>query len=284
MNLVRLVEEETNRALLTTNGRIIDMGVVIEAVVVAAAEVEEVRVSREDLLLLAGQDRHVGGEDGGILLHHHHLRLPELVVQATGVEAIQDDFATCQNDWNMTVVEEFRLREAQIGEALPMLLLLLYIVKVVEEGETKKEKHKLFRFVIVGPLLLLSLEGEEESIDRPRKLGWVGLGRGQIIITRMCACVCVCVLYLTNLQIIPYLYLPHLTYLPEEFLQVSDYRYRYLALEYDLPQIVNIKKYNNRYLLPPTIYHLIFFFSSFFLRVYKYYIVKHRVYIYLHVY
>lgn len=217
MNLVRLVEEETNRALLTTNGRIIDMGVVIEAVVVAAAEVEEVRVSREDLLLLAGQDRHVGGEDGGILLHHHHLRLPELVVQATGVEAIQDDFATCQNDWNMTVVEEFRLREAQIGEALPMLLLLLYIVKVVEEGETKKEKHKLFRFVIVGPLLLLSLEGEEESIDRPRKLGWVGLGRGQIIITRMCACVCVCVLYLTNLQIIPYLYLPHLTYIPEEF-------------------------------------------------------------------
>lgn len=195
MNLVRLVEEETNRALLTTNGRIIDMGVVIEAVVVAAAEVEEVRVSREDLLLLAGQDRHVGGEDGGILLHHHHLRLPELVVQATGVEAIQDDFATCQNDWNMTVVEEFRLREAQIGEALPMLLLLLYIVKVVEEGETKKEKHKLFRFVIVGPLLLLSLEGEEESIDRPRKLGWVGLGRGQIIITRMCACVCVCVFF-----------------------------------------------------------------------------------------
>lgn len=147
MNLVRLVGEETNRALLTTNGRIIDMGVVIEAVVVvvAAAEVEEeVRVSREDLLLLAGRDRHVGGEDGGILLLLlHHLRLPELVVQATGVEVIQDDFATCQNDWNMTVVEEFRLREAQRGEALPMLLLLLllYIVKVVEEGETKKKKN-----------------------------------------------------------------------------------------------------------------------------------------------
>lgn len=141
MNLVRLVGEETNRALLTTNGRIIDMGVVIEAVVVAAAEVEEVRASREDLVLLAGQDRHVGGEDGGILLLLlHHLRLPELVVQATGVEVIQDDFATCQNDWNMTVVEEFRLREAQRGEALPMLLLLLYIVKVVEEGETKKRK------------------------------------------------------------------------------------------------------------------------------------------------
>lgn len=117
------------------------MGVVIEAVVVAAAEVEEVRASREDLVLLAGQDRHVGGEDGGILLLLlHHLRLPELVVQATGVEVIQDDFATCQNDWNMTVVEEFRLREAQRGEALPMLLLLLYIVKVVEEGETKKRK------------------------------------------------------------------------------------------------------------------------------------------------
>lgn len=169
MNLVRLVGEETNRALLTTNGRIIDMGVVIEAVVVvAAAEAEEeVRASREDLLLLAGQDRHVGGEDGGILLLPlHHLRLPELVVQATGVEVIQDDFATCQNDWNMTVVEEFRLREAQRGEALPMLLLLLYIVKVVEEGETKKEKHKLFRFVTVGPLLLLllSLEGEEVSV------------------------------------------------------------------------------------------------------------------------
>lgn len=119
------------------------MGVVIEAVVVvAAAEVEEVRASREDLVLLAGQDRHVGGEDGGILLLLllHHLRLPELVVKATGVEVIQDDFATCQNDWNMTVVEEFRLREAQRGEALPMLLLLLYIVKVVEEGETKKRK------------------------------------------------------------------------------------------------------------------------------------------------
>lgn len=98
-------------------------------------------MSREDLLLLAGRDRHVGGEEGGILLLPlHHLRLPELVVQATGVEVIQDDFATCQNDWNMTVVEEFRLREAQRGEALPMLLLLLYIVKVVEEGETKKQK------------------------------------------------------------------------------------------------------------------------------------------------
>lgn len=117
------------------------MGVVIEAVVVVAAEVEEeVRASREDLLLLAGRDRHVGGEEGVILLPLHHLRLPELVVQATGVEVIQGDFATCQNDWNMTVVEEFRLREAQRGEALPMRLLLLYIVKVVEEGETKKRK------------------------------------------------------------------------------------------------------------------------------------------------
>lgn len=139
------------------------MGVVIEAVVVvAAAEVEEeVRASREDLLLLAGRDRHVGGEEGGILLPLHHLRLPELVVQATGVEVIQGDFVTCQNDWNMTVVEEFRLREAQRGEALPMLLLLLllYIVKVVEEGESRR-KNKLFRFVIVGLLLLLlSLEG-----------------------------------------------------------------------------------------------------------------------------
>lgn len=144
MNLVRLVGEETNRALLTTNGRIIDMGVVIEAVVVvgAAEAEEEVRVSREDLLLLAGQDRHVGREEGGILLLPlHHLRLPEPVVQATGVEVIQDDFATCQNDWNMTVVEEFRLREAQRGEALPMLLLLLYIVKVVEEGENEKKKN-----------------------------------------------------------------------------------------------------------------------------------------------
>lgn len=176
------------------------MGVVIEAVVVVAvAEVEEeVCASREDLLLLAGRGRHVGGEEGGILLPLHHLRLPELVVQATGVEVIQGDFATCQNDWNTTVVEEFRLREAQRGEALPMLLLLLlllYIVKVVEEGESRR-KTKLFRFVIVGLLLLLSLEGEEESIDRRRKLGWVGLGRGQIIITRMCACVCV--LYLPN--------------------------------------------------------------------------------------
>lgn len=140
------------------------MGVVIEAVVVvAAAEVEEVRASREDLLLLAGQDRHVGGEEGVILLPLHHLRLPELVVQATGVEVIQGDFATCQNDWNMTVVEEFRLREAQRGEALPMLLLLLlYIVKVVEEGESRR-KNKLFRFVIVGLLLLLlSLERGEK--------------------------------------------------------------------------------------------------------------------------
>lgn len=147
MNLVRLVGEETNRALLTTNGRIIDMGVVIEAVVVVgAAEVEEeVRASREDLLLLAGRDRHVGGEEGVILLPLHHLRLPELVVQATGVEVIQGDFATCQNDWNMTVVEEFRLREAQRGEALPMLLLLLllllYIVKVVEEGESRRKTN-----------------------------------------------------------------------------------------------------------------------------------------------
>lgn len=154
------------------------MGVVIEAVVVvAAAEVEEeVRASREDLLPLAGRDCHVGGEEGVILLPLHHLRLPELVVQATGVEVIQGDFAICQNDWNMTVVEEFRLREAQRGEALPMrllLLLLLYIVKVVEEGESRR-KNKLFRFVIVGLLLLLSLEGEEESIDRRRKLGWVG--------------------------------------------------------------------------------------------------------------
>lgn len=114
------------------------MGVVIEAVVVAAAEVEEeVRASR------AGRDRHVGGEEGGILLPLHHLRLPELVVQATGVEVIQGDFATCQNDWNMTVVEEFRLREAQRGEALPMLLLLLllYIVKVVEEGESRRKTN-----------------------------------------------------------------------------------------------------------------------------------------------
>lgn len=119
------------------------MGVVIEAVVVvAAAEVEEeVRGSREDLLLLAGRDRHVGGEEGVILLPLHHLRLPELVVQATGVEVIQGDFATCQNDWNMTVVEEFRLREAQREEALPMLLLLLYIVKVVEEGESRRKKQ-----------------------------------------------------------------------------------------------------------------------------------------------
>lgn len=139
MNLVRLVGEETNRALLTTNGRIIDMGVVIEAVVVAAAEVEEeVRASR------AGRDRHVGGEEGGTLLPLHHLRLPELVVQATGVEVIQGDFVTCQNDWNMTAVEEFRLREAQRGEALPMLLLLvllLYIVKVVEEGESRRKTN-----------------------------------------------------------------------------------------------------------------------------------------------
>lgn len=144
MNLVRLVGEETNRALLTTNGRIIDIGVVIEAVVVVAvAEVEEVRASREDLLLLAGRDRHVGGEEGVVLVPLHHLRLPELVVQATGVEVIQGDFATCQNDWNMTVVEEFRLREAQRGEALPMLLLLLllYIVKVVEEGESRRKKQ-----------------------------------------------------------------------------------------------------------------------------------------------
>lgn len=120
------------------------MGVVIEVVVVAAAEVEEeVRASREDLLLLAGRDRHVGGEEGGILLPLHHLRLPELVVQATGVEVIQGDFATCQNDWNMTVVEEFRLREAQRGEALPMLLLLLllYIVKVAEEGESRRKTN-----------------------------------------------------------------------------------------------------------------------------------------------
>lgn len=142
------------------------MGVVIEAVVVAAAEVEEeVRASREDLLLLAGRDRHVGGEEGGILLPLHHLRLPELVVQATGVEVIQGDFATCQNDWNMTVVEEFRLREAQRGEALPMLLLLLllYIVKVVEEGESRR-KNKLFRFVIASLLLLLlSLEGRRRK-------------------------------------------------------------------------------------------------------------------------
>lgn len=196
MNLVRLVGEETNRALLTTNGRIIDMGVVIEAVVVvgAAEAEEEVRVSREDLLLLVGQDRHVGGEDGGILLLPlHHLRLPELVVQATGVEVIQDDFATCQNDWNMTVVEEFRLREAQRGEALPMLLLLLLlsIVKVVEEGETKKEKHKLFRFVTVGPLLLLllSLEGDEVKYWMDG-VNWAGLGwgRGQIIIYENCVC------------------------------------------------------------------------------------------------
>lgn len=165
MNLVRLVGEETNRALLTTNGRIIDMGVVIEAVVVVAvAEVEEeVRASREDLLLLAGRDRHVGGEEGVVLLPLHHLRLPELVVQATGVEVIQGDFATCQNDWNMTVVEEFRLREAQRGEALPMLLLLLYIVKVVEEGESRR-KNKLFRFVIASLLLLLlSLEGRRRK-------------------------------------------------------------------------------------------------------------------------
>lgn len=92
-------------------------------------------------------------------------------------------------------------------------------------------------------------------------VNWVGLGRGQIIITRMCACVCS----------LPTLVVPKVaTYLPEEFLQVLDYRYRYLALEYDLPQIVNIKKYNNRYLLPPTI-PFTFFFSSFFLRVYKYY-------------
>lgn len=140
------------------------MGVVIEAVVVAAAEVEEeVRASREDLLLLAGRDRHVGGEEGGILLPLHHLRLPELVVQATGVEVIQGDFATCQNDWNMTVVEEFRLREAQREEALPMLLLLLYIVKVVEEGESRR-KNKLFRFVIASLLLLLlSLEGRRRK-------------------------------------------------------------------------------------------------------------------------
>lgn len=171
------------------------MGVVIEAVVVAAAEVEEVRASREDLVLLAGQDRHVGGEDGGILLLLlllHHLRLPELVVQATGVEVIQDDFATCQNDWNMTVVEEFRLREAQRGEALPMLLLLLlllHIVKVVEEGESRR-KNKLFRFVIFGLLLLLSLEGEEESIDRRRKLGWVG-ERTNHHYENVCVCVCV---------------------------------------------------------------------------------------------
>lgn len=165
MNLVRLVGEETNRALLTTNGRIIDMGVVIEAVVVVAvAEVEEeVRASREDLLLLAGRDRHVGGEEGVVLLPLHHLRLPELVVQATGVEVIQGDFATCQNDWNMTVVEEFRLREAQREEALPMLLLLLYIVKVVEEGESRR-KNKLFRFVIASLLLLLlSLEGRRRK-------------------------------------------------------------------------------------------------------------------------
>lgn len=169
------------------------MGVVIEAVVVvgAAEAEEEVRASREDLLLLAGRDRHVGGEEGGILLLHH-LRLPELVVQATGVEVIQDDFATCQNDWNMTVVEEFRLREAQRGEALPMLLLLLllYIVKVVEEGETKK-KHKLFRFVIVGPLLLLLLSLEEDEVKYWMDgVNWVGLGwgRGQIIIYENCVC------------------------------------------------------------------------------------------------
>lgn len=141
------------------------MGVVIEAVVVVAvAEVEEeVRASREDLLLLAGRDRHVGGEEGVVLLPLHHLRLPELVVQATGVEVIQGDFATCQNDWNMTVVEEFRLREAQREEALPMLLLLLYIVKVVEEGESRR-KNKLFRFVIASLLLLLlSLEGRRRK-------------------------------------------------------------------------------------------------------------------------
>lgn len=197
MNLVRLVGEETNRALLTTNGRIIDMGVVIEAVVVAAAEVEEeVRASREDLLLLAGRDRHVGGEEGGILLPLHHVRLPELVVQATGVEVIQGDFATCQNDWNMTVVEEFRLREAQRGEALPMLLLLLlllYIVKVVEEGESRN-KNKLFRFVIVGLLLLLlSLEGRrnEVLIDG---VNWVGLGWGEDK-SSLRECVRVCVFF-----------------------------------------------------------------------------------------
>lgn len=228
MNLVRLVGEETNRALLTTNGRIIDMGVVIEAVVVvvgAAEAEEEVRVSREDLLLLAGRDRHVGGEDGGILLLLlHHLRLPELVVQATGVEVIQDDFATCQNDWNMTVVEEFRLREAQRGEALPMLLLLLYIVKVVEEGETKKEKHKLFRFVIVGPLLLLllSLEGDEVKCWMDG-VNWVGLGeRTNHHLRELCVCVFV-------------LYLPELTnHAREVFSSLRLQVPTYLALEYYL--------------------------------------------------
>lgn len=60
----------------------------------------------------------------------------------------------------------------------------------------KKEKHKLFRFVIVGPLLLLllSLEGDEVKYWMDG-VNWVGLGwgRGQIIIPKMC----VCVLYLT---------------------------------------------------------------------------------------
>lgn len=168
------------------------MGVVIEAVVVAAAEVEEVRASREDLLLLAGRDRHVGGEEGGILLHLHHLRLPELVVQATGVEVIQDDFATCQNDWNMTVVEEFRLREAQRGEALPMLLLLLYIVKVVEEGETKKRKTQT---VSVCDCWSIAAAASFPRGGRSKcwmdGVNWVGLGwwRGQIIIYEN---VCVC--------------------------------------------------------------------------------------------
>lgn len=170
------------------------MGVVIEAVVVvAAAEVEEVRASREDLLLLAGQDRHVGGEEGVILLPLHHLRLPELVVQATGVEVIQGDFATCQNDWNMTVVEEFRLREAQRGEALPMLLLLLlllYIVKVVEEGESRRKKQTV-SVCDFWSLAAASFprRGEKSSVDRRRKLGWVG-ERTNHHYENVCVCVC----------------------------------------------------------------------------------------------
>lgn len=162
------------------------MGVVIEAVVVVAvAEVEEeVRASR------AGRDRHVGGEEGGILLPLHHLRLPELVVQATGVEVIQGDFATCQNDWNMTVVEEFRLREAQREEALPMLLLLLYIVKVVEEDESRR-KTNCFGLWLLVYCCCFPLRGKKKALIDG--VNWVGLGWGEDKSSlRECVRVCVC--------------------------------------------------------------------------------------------